>query len=467
MQVWAVVTRLHPSLLSLLLLVELPFLGHRALGRDEVTSIEAAQRHWGALWELLQHLDAPLGLYYLVLRPVVALSDGAFAARVPSLIGAIVAVAVLVLTTDKRFGRQAAVWAGLVLLANPVIWQFADLVRPYSLALAAAAITLHVLLASPHRTVLYGVAAALTVYLQLLFALFLVAQGVATLIQRRYRLFAALCVAGVATVPLIVVASGEQVMTSWIPFTSASSLRDEGNNLFGGTGFLTVVAAVVYAVLVAAALRRAEARPLLLLGAAPCVVLIAAGVRQHVLGARYLIYVLLTLACASGIALAHTRSRRVRLGTALVLVVLVVGSAATESRVRSRGEDLRSAARYLVAHDAPGDAVLYNPDWARPGMEYWLAHTTGPKPDDIALAPGVSPRDVGNLFRPERSTAAIEQEVSTRTRVWVVGYPGQAWRPTANTSGDVASGIEASWTTRSHVAFGQIELRLLERRPTA
>lgn len=462
----AVVKRLHPALLSLLLLALLPTLGSRPLVRDETTSIEVAQRHWGAFWELLGRLDAPLGLFYLLLRPVVAVSDSAFATRLPSLIGAILAVAILTVTADRHFGRPAAWWTGGVLLANPALWQFASLVRPYSLALATVALTFYVLLVAPQRTVLYGVAAALTVYLQLLFALVLVAQGVLLLRQRRFRLLTALALAAAISLPLAVVASGQTVMTSWIPFTSVSSLRDEANYLFGDTGLLTLLAAALYVLLGVFALRYKESRLLVVLGAAPALVLVVAGLRLHLLGARYLLYVVLALALAAGPTLARVRSPLVLGGTATALALLVVGAAAAEIRVDYRQEDLRSAARYLQGHDVAGDALLYSPDWARPGMEYWLARGAAAGavgPDDIAVRAGVTPVSTGNLFLPERSTAEIKAELATRNRVWVVGYPGQTWRPTGNTSGDLATALESSWQLRFAVAFGQIELRLLER----
>ena len=455
--------RLPPAVLSLLLLVELPFLGRAPLVRDEATTIEVAQRHWGAFWELLQHLDAPLGLYYLLLRPVVAVSDGAFAVRLPSLVGVVVAVAVLITTAERRFGRRVAVWSGVVLLANPGLWLFAAFARPYALALAMAALTLYVLLVAPHRTVLYGVAALLTVYLQLLFGLFLVAQAVLLVRRREVRLLVALTVAGVAALPLAFVASGQSVMTRWIPYTSPTSLKDEAFELFGSTGALSTVAAVLCVGLVLAGLRLPPARWVVLLGAVPTAVIVVAGVRVHLLGARYVLYLLLVLALAAGLGLAAVRSRPAQAAIAVVLGLTVLASAVHFARRDYGQEDLRAAAAYLSGHDLAGDALLYDPDWARPGMAYWLAKTDGPKPDDLAVRPGTVPAETGNLFLPETSTAELERALNARTRVWVVGYPGQTWRPTRNTSGDVATALAKTWMPRQHVSFGQIELRLLER----
>ncbi len=451
------------ALLSLLLLAELPVLGLRPLVRDETTSVEVAQRHWGAFWELLHHLDAPLGLYYLLLRPIVAVSDGSFAVRVPSLVGAVAAVAILVLTVDRRFGRQAAFWSGLVMVANPGLWLLADFARPYTLALAVAALTLYVLLVRPECTVLYGVAALLLVYLQLLFALFLAAQGVWILYQRRFRLLAALCVVAVASLPLVIVASGESVMTGWIPLTSVSSLRDEFTNLFGEAGIGSNLAGALTVALVVLALRVREARLVALLGAAPAAVLVIAGFTLHLLGSRYFFYVVLTSACAAGIGLAAARSAVVKAGAACLLGLAVAFSATHIVTLDYVQEDLRSATAYLLAHDRPGDVALYDPDWARPGMEYWLGRAGGQQPEDIAVRPGTVPARTGNLFLPERPAAEIEAILAAHTRVWVVGYPGQPWRPTPNVGGDIGQAAQRSWITVDHKKFGEIELLLLQR----
>lgn len=455
--------RLHPAALSLVLLLELPFLGWRPLTRDEAISIQAAQRDWGAFWGLLHHLDAPLGLYYLLLRPVVAVSDGAFAVRLPSLLGAVAAVAVLAVTIARRFGRVAGFWAASVMLANPALWFFADFARPYALALAAASVTGYVLLVRPDRTVLYWAAAVLTLYLQLLFSLFLCAQAAVLLYQRRFRLFLTLCMAGLTAVPLLVVASGESVMTSWIPYTSVTSLRVELFNLFGAAAGLSAAVAAVSLVPVVAALRLREARLLVLAGLLPALVLAVAGLRLHVLGSRYALYVLLCLAGAAGLGLAQLRSKSLQAGMATLLGVCMIASGVHLARLPYEQEDLRSAASYLTRHASVGDAMLYDPDWARPGMQYWLDHTRGNKPDDVALRPGSSPRRTANLFLPELPTTAVQQALADRTRVWVIGYPGQIWRPTANTAGDLAEVLRRSWTEQSRAKFGEVELLLLTR----
>ena len=453
-------SRVPPSLLSLVLLLELPFLADRPLIRDETTSIQLAGRHWGAFWEALQHIDAPLGLYYLLLRPIVAISDGAFAARLPSLVGAIVAVAVLVRAMELRFGRGAAAWTALLLLANPGIWLFADLARPYALALATTAVTLYVLLAAPHRTVLYGIFALLTVYLQLLFALFLVAQGVLLLKQRQRRLLAALVVAGLATVPLVVVASGQTVMTSWIPYTSPSSLREQAFDLFGQAPKLSVLATAVYVVVAVQALRSPDGRRLVLLAAVPTTAVVVAGFGLRLLAARYVAYLLLCLAAAGGVALVSVRRPRI---PAAALALLAAACAVHLARIDYLQDDLPAATAYLTSHDEPGDALLFAPDWARPGIQYWLDHTAGNGPEDIAVRPGTDEASTGHLFLPERSTTELRQALSGRARVWVVGYPGQTWRPTANTSGDVAAELGRTWQLVDRKSFGQIELRLLTR----
>src|SRR3954447_13953784 len=97
----------HPAWLSLVLLAELPFLGRRPLVRDEVVSSEAGRRTLGALWDALHHIDAPLGLYYLLLHPWLEVSTSATWERLPSLLAMVAAVAVLTVTATRLGGRRA------------------------------------------------------------------------------------------------------------------------------------------------------------------------------------------------------------------------------------------------------------------------------------------------------------------------------------------------------------------------
>lgn len=451
----------HPAWLAGALLAELPVLGHRPLVRDEVISTEAGQKTLGALWHALGQLDAPLGLYYLLLHPWLQVSTSATWVRLPSLLGMLAAVAVLTVTATRLGGRRAGTLTALVLLANPATWAFAAFARPYGLAVAAAAVTLHVVLAAPRRAVLLGVTALLVLYLQGLFVLLLVAEGVLVLRRRQWRLVAALTVAGVGWLPLAVETSQQHVMTSWIPLTAPGPLASQIHELFGDDTVLSAAALVTWLALLAWTVRGGRPLEVLLLGVVPAAALVALGVFLHVLGGRYALYVLLTTALALGLALADRQ--RLPVVVPVVLVLLAVASLGWEATLSFRQEDLPAAAAWLAAHDRPGDVLLFAPDHSRAGFLQAEDRTSGLDAADVALLPVADRRTVGSFYLPERSASEIRDAVAGAERVWVLGYPGDDWRPTPNPSGDVAASTLKSWPVVSDRAFGQFHVRLLVR----
>ena len=451
----------HPAWLAAVLLAELPVLGHRPLVRDEVISSEAGEKTVSALWHAVGHIDAPLGCYYLLLHPWVQVSTSATWLRLPSLLGMIVAVAVVTTTATRLGGRRAGLLTALVLLANPATWMFATFARPYSLALAAAAVTLHVVLAAPRRAVLLGVAAALTLYLQGLFVLLLVAEGLLVLSRRQWRLAVALTAGGLLWLPLALKTTQQTDMTSWIPLTAPGSIASQTHELFGSDGALSGAALLVWLVLLAWSVRGGRPREVLLLGAVPVAVLIALGLVIHVLGGRYALYLLLTTALALGLALAARD--RVPLAVPVVLCLLAVASFGYEATLSYRQEDLPAAGAWLAAHDRPGDVLLFDPDYSRIGFLRTLDDTPGLDARDMALLPVTDVRKAGTFYLPEQSVAQIREDLAGLDRVWVLGYPGDDWRPTANPSGDVVGTTLKDWTVSSDKGFGQFHVRLLVR----
>ena len=457
------VRRLPPTLLSLLFLLELPFLGRRPLARDEVVSTEVAHRTYHALWDALGQIDAALGLYYALLHPFLAVSDTAFAARLPSLLGMVVAAALLIRTATDRWGRRAGAFTGLLLLGNPVTWEFANIVRPYALALALAAGTLHLVLLSRRRPVLLGVLALLLLYTQSLFVLLLLVELVVLARRRQWRLVGALTAAVVAWLPLLVVIIQQRRETAWIPYTSPVAAAEQVHEFFGSDGLLSAVALLVWGAVMALGVRRHEVRRLLLAAALPAALLALLGLRLHLFGTRYLLWTVLVIALAGGLSLARSSSPRLVAALSVALVLLAVASVVREATIPYRLEDLPAASAYIAAHDRPGDAVLFSPDWARTSALPSLDSTPGVHVRDIALKHVGDRREAGYVYLPEYDMRTIEQRLGGHDRVWIVGYPKQDWAPTPNTSGELAQQLLRTWPTRQRATFGQLEVRLLVR----
>jgi mannosyltransferase len=477
--------RVSPAWAGLLVLLFLPFLGHKALGFDEVSTYEAASRHPGALWEmLLHHTDATLGTWYWLQHPIATvMGSNAWALRLPALLAASGAVAVTARAGEVLGGRRTGALAALVLLANPVLWEYANESRPYTLGLLTASVTVLVIvralqeLVSRRLAVLYGVCALLTVYLQALFVLLLLAQGVALLVsaslrQNRARLLAPLAVAGLLTLPLAIVARTQSVQTSWIPYSSPYQVVAQTSAFFGSAGALTAVAAAAWLALLALAARQGSPtnRELLALGLGPPAALVALGVRLHILRSAYVLDALvpLSLAAAAGAVALLARRPGLRLPVIAALVLLAVGGFATEARRANLRENLRGPTSLIAAHAKVHDGLLYAPDWTRVGLSFWLQRAGGTRPTDLALRPVADVRDVPTLYLPERSRDDVLQAALERQRIWVVGYPRDKWRPTANTGGDVATELrQQGFHVTERRDFGITGVMLLEKEPAA
>lgn len=446
-----------PRWLGLVLLVQVPLLGHRPLVRDEVQTLEAARKSPGALWDALHHLDAPVGPYYALMHLWTQASESPAWLRLPSLLGLVGAVVLTVLTAERLAGRRAGLVTGLLLLANPATWVFGGIARPYGLALCAAAATLLIVLTRPRQVGPLLVVATVMLLLQGMFVLLVLAELTWLWWARERRAALALVGAVALWLPLGLVSTTQTVMTSWIPLTGPRPLLDYVAELFGSTGALAALALLTWGAFAVLGRRR----DLLLLAAGPVVVLAAAGAFAHVLGGRYVLHAVLVVAVALGVA-----SARVPRAALVVLVALALGNAVQWARTDWVQEDLPSAAAWLVAHDRPGDGLLYSPDHARAGFLPALeAADDGVARQDLAADVTVDRRRLGDFYLHDRPADEIRGELARRTRLWVVGYAGDSWRPTPNTGSDLVAGLD--WQVVCTRSFGQLRVQLLVAPGTA
>jgi mannosyltransferase len=460
-----------------LLLVAIAATGLRRLPlwRDEVASVVAAGRDPSALWRMLLHSsDATLGLYYFLLAPVVRVAQEPWALRLPSLLAAVVTVAVTVDTARRLAGRRAAFLAGVLLASNAMLLSLAGMARPYTLAMTAAACATRLLLITgpnqPRRAVAYGLWVLLGTYLHAMTALLFLAHGLALAFRRfapiRRPFVLALAAAAVGVVPLAVLMRAQSVQTSWLPLVrSGGQVWEAVEQLTGGTSVGARAWAVVVGLgVVLAFLRRtrdAPVGPLALMVAVPPVLLVAAGVAIPTLSARYLVFVLPPLALLAALGWAAV-PRALLVPAAAAVSVVAVAAGVGWFRGATLPDDPEAAAAFLATHDAPGDVVVYSPVWARTELRYFLERRDDVAARDVALRPDTDDADVPSLYLPETGTREIRSALLGARRIWVVGFPGNPWRPTANTSADVYAGLPEPRQVLLERSFGELQVQLVE-----
>ncbi|RSS31166.1 hypothetical protein EF902_48220, partial [Streptomyces sp. WAC05858] len=107
--------------------------------RDESATYQMARRTVPQIRDALGTVDAVHGLYYLLMHPLLALHPSEVTMRLPSVLAAVAATA-LVAALGCRLARpRVGLWAGLLYAATPVVTHYAQEGRSYALVTAGAA----------------------------------------------------------------------------------------------------------------------------------------------------------------------------------------------------------------------------------------------------------------------------------------------------------------------------------------
>jgi mannosyltransferase len=351
---------------------------------DEGATISAsASRSLPQLWQLLGHIDAVHGLYYLVMHGwFTVFPPTEFWSRVPSCLAVAAAAAGTAVFTRQFSTRATAVCAGVVFAVLPrTTWAGVE-ARPYALS-GAAAVWLTVLLVAalrrnrPWLWLSYALVLMLSVLVNLNLALLVGVYG-AVLPALRPAKSAVICWAvtsaialGVMT-PFLMFAHGQIFQVGWIFPLNWHNVTDvlqhqyfENSVPFGILAGVLMVAAGV-ARLAGAGGPGGETRRLLLV----CVVwmvlptavsLIYSAVSKPVYFPRYLFFTAPAMAAVLAVCIVTVARKRWAVVAALVVLALAAAPNylfSQRTRYAKEGWDYSEVADVVAAHAMPGDCLL-------------------------------------------------------------------------------------------------------------
>ncbi|MFE0176392.1 glycosyltransferase family 39 protein [Streptomyces sp. NPDC059002] len=481
--------------------------------RDEGATLQVARRSLPEIWHLLHQVDAVHGLYYLLMHAVLPADPGEVALRLPSVLAASAAAALVAVIGTRLARPRVGLWAGLLYAVTPIAGHYAQEGRSYALVAAGAALTTLLLVRAVERSrhgadrrawCAYAAAATGTALLHELAALLLLAHAATLLLARvprpaRRGWTAAAGATCVLLLPLLVVSGGQSAQVSWLVPPDAEA-ADELFRAFAGPTQLVLVGQVLLAVI---ALRPpwsrggrgglslpAVALPLLVL---PPVVLFAVSQRWPLYHDRYVLFALagLPLLVAAGAdrvvraaaAAGRLRGRGGWLPHRRRTAVAALGAAVVgfslwwqlplhrADRVVGHGrENPAGAAAFAAREVRPGEPVLFLPVIARRVSLAYPEDFRGVR--DIAL--GVSPAASGTLYGVEVDPVELRRRLAGVERVWVMTEPPalrRAVRELAEKGSVEAAADEAKldvlkreFTPRATYAVPGAALRLYVRR---
>lgn len=411
--------------------------------RDELASWSAATRSTGDLFELLGHVDAVSGLYYLVLHGWISVAgDSTAMIRVPSAVAMAAAAAFAVLTARKVFDRRTAVFAGLLFAFLPTVSRYAQEARSYAFVVAAVAAATWLLLRALERPGVrrwapYALAITLAGLFHIVSLLVLFPHLVIVLMRwraqarpRPARTVVGFVVTGIVAllpiVPLVLLGRaqvGRQIGT-WLKAPHLRTIADVWNGLYGSP-------LVALGILAAALLPLAWSR-----GRRPAVELMVVGL--HPLAAAWLVsqgsssyfldrYLLFTMPAWIVLAAAGLAALRPRTVGALGLAALILLGATDLRQMRTvnskGGADGKAAAAVIAKGYKPGDGFVPVRGADRVFMidfqvEYYLPERVELR-DVFAERSAVASDDLFPVECPQ-PTACL----GTTQRVWVVTWSG-------------------------------------------
>lgn len=467
--------------------------GSQPLSWDEAVTANAAHRSLTGLSALLRHTDAPLGVYYVLMRSwvecagLIGVVPNETWLRLPSAIASIGTVAVIAVTAARLFGPLSGAASGLLLAVQPMFVFYAHDARPYAfvvlLTSAATAVFFRILdTPRPANLMLYGALAVSALYLQFLSAtlILVVHAGVALLAGRqRWQLVCVLAIAFAAAAPLVVVSQRQSAEVAWVSAPTPSSVGSFLVRVAGG-GAVAPVVCVVLALGVRSAMLRARpanARALgLLAGCAivPVVSLIALSIWHPLLVPRYALVAVPALVIVTVAVLRDMPMRRVAGAIVVVALLASAGATVVQDGQPYKYEDFRAAAASIRSNERPGDGIVFLTASYRVGLAPYLSRAGR---DGIVAPADVTQNGASSLFTSptiggdEVSPGSVAARLDAESRIFAIGSgPVPNWRATANdvpltTAAAKEAALSADFTRVWIRRFGSVTVTLFRRIP--
>lgn len=406
-------------------------LGDASLWLDEAVSMSIAARPLDRFWEIVTTVQLNHSLYYLLLRPWMALGDSEAAVRSLSVIWAVATIPVVYFLGKRLIGPYAGAAAAALVAAHPFLLGFAQQARGYSLLVFTASVGTLLLVEAVRRDrralwIGWGLVAGVSMYIHFFAALTLVAQIAALMLVRgTSRLNLALGLGAAATIGLpagaFIARNLRATQIAWIPAPTLQSLTDALLALAGGGSLiLTMLILGLGMTGVAAAVVGRRIFPGALLVswfAVPIAVSVAVSVfAKPIFMPYYVIPSIVPLALLAAWGIAAIRPRMLGgLAAAAVLVFSLSLAGRPSGVVR---EDWRGTTAALVEASEQGDRVVILADYARIPVEYYVERLGAP-----AAEPLYPPQPWGTFVYGDRGTGTLPAaagDLRIGDRVWAV-----------------------------------------------
>ncbi|GAA2711827.1 glycosyltransferase family 39 protein [Actinoplanes palleronii] len=365
------------------------------LSWDEIATADVAHRSVGQIWQLIHHLDAVFGAYYLSMHAWIQLcGDSVLSLRLPSILAMAGAAALTGALGARLFGPAAGTLAGGLLCLVPNISRYAAEARPYAIACLfsiLALLLLHHAVERPGvgRWTAYAAAIAVLGLFSLVALSALAGHATVLLVRYRgeWRRWLPWCAAVLATV--VVVApliwwglQQRDTQLHWMPPMTLGAVYSFPGLLAGSPEVAWLLLGLLGLALIRPSRPVVEMAAVALLPAALICAAAFAGVSFWV--NRYLLFILLPAAIVAAAGL--YRSRR---GSLLALTVLAMAAVPGQLAVRrptiKNGSDYRTLAAVIERGQQPGDAIVFQRGRTmRAGLDYYLRADRG-RPQDVLL----------------------------------------------------------------------------------